>query len=50
MLELEDNLVDGTFDIPAHINEGTSRVIVRSEVECAQESCGRRHTQDNKEA
>ena len=35
MLEFEDNLVDGTFEIPAHINEGTNKVIVRSEVECS---------------
>ena len=35
MLELEDNVVDRSFEIPAHINEGTNKVIVKSEVECS---------------
>ena len=39
MLEFEDNIFEGSFEIPAHINsEGTSNVILRSELECAQEN------------
>ena len=39
MPELEDNVVEGSFKIPPHINsKGTSEVILRSEVECAQEN------------
>ena len=39
MLDLDDNFVEGSFKILAHINsKGTSEVIVRNEVECAQEN------------
>ena len=38
MLELEDNFVDGSFIITAHIGEGTCKMIVRSKVECAPEN------------
>lgn len=38
MLELEDNFVDGSFVIPAHISAESSEVVVRTEVECAQEN------------
>ena len=37
MHELEDNFVDGSFAIPAHINTGTNEGGVSSEVECAEE-------------
>ena len=39
MLELDDNFVESSFEISAQINsEGTGKVILRSEVECAQEN------------
>lgn len=38
MLKLEDNFVEGSFIIPAHISYRTSEMITRSKVECAQEN------------